>query len=199
MLEGTIEGEQIGEMRLIYEKLDKAIAGFLSEYDIHCKSGCGTCCEHFIPDITEAEAIYLANFVIENNRVDEVLSRIEGFDKETATGCPLYNKDTPYHCSVYNGRPLICRLFGSTCFVNKEDKPIFKHCKWNDNTKDLRADDISSSVPVMGQYGVAIENVKGNHPDTELIPDALPKAIFKLSLLERYSKESFGDDNDIGA
>ncbi len=197
MLEGTIEGEQLDEMRSIYEKLDVAIAEFQREYDIHCKGGCGTCCEHFIPDITEAEANYLAAFVIENKRAEEVLKRFEGFDKDEVHGCPLYNKDTPFHCSVYNGRPLICRLFGSTCFVNKEDKPIFKHCKWNDNTKDLKAGDITTSVPVMGEYGIAVVNTVGNYPDTELLPFALPKAIFKLSLLQRYNNGD--DDNTVGA
>lgn len=198
MLEGTIEGEQARELCSIYEKLDQAISEFLSCYDIHCKSGCGTCCEHFVPDITEAEANYLALYIIENKREEEVLGRFLDFSEDKKGPCPLYNKDSAFHCSVYQARPLICRLFGSTCFVNKEDKPIFRHCKWNDNHKDLSSSDITTEVPVMGKYGLAVENVIANHSDTRLLPDAVTRAIFKMSLLIRYNNGG-NDDNTIGA
>lgn len=197
MLEGTIERAQAEELCSIYEKLDQSISEFTAVHDIHCKKGCGECCEHFVPDITEAEANYLALYIIESKREEEVMNRFLEFSEETKGPCPLYNADSGFHCSVYNARPLICRLFGSSCFVNKEDKPIFRHCRWNDDDKDLSPSDMKTDVPVMGKYGLAVENVIGNSSDTVLLPAAVTKAIFKMSLLIRYNGGD--DDNTIGA
>ena len=197
MLEGTIEGAQAEELASVYEKLDQAISGFLSEYDIHCRRGCGTCCEHFVPDITEAEANYLALYIIENKREEEVQRRFLDFQEDSEGPCPLYNKDDEHHCSVYEARPLICRLFGSSCFVNKEDRPMFRHCRWNDSDRDLAPSDITTDVPVMGKYGLAVESVISNSSATVLLPEAVTRAIFKLSMIIRYNGGD--DDNTIGA
>lgn len=184
ILLGTSTGVRLGEVQSLYSDLERAQRRFAKTYDISCPQGCGTCCEHFFPDITMAEAEYLAMGILFEGREDEVLEKLHSIKDRSF--CPLYRKDSPYHCTVYGVRPLICRLFGFSAVRDKNGHPAFGDCKWNTKKLNLRSDDLekhSDDLAIMGDFGMAIEEIQPEDPATYPLDEALEKAILKIKFL----------------
>lgn len=186
-------GKELCDIEEFYRNVDSHLEAFDSDMGIHCICTAGTCCKHFIPDLTPLEAEYLAYIVLKSNREEEICSRLASYDPQSGI-CPLYNKDGSFHCSLYQGRGLLCRLFGAACFVDKNGKGIFHACKWNDDRKDISEESLEGkTLPIMGDYGRELMALDGNEHETELIHIALPKAIAKIefiiSLLEQEAPQ----------
>lgn len=194
-LNNTAVYERLKKIRRIYEKLEKKQIKFCDEFCIHCEEGCGMCCEHFTPDITEVEAEFLAYGLIKENKADLVLELLKSKDISDHY-CPLYIKESNHHCSVYKWRPLICRLFGATASEDKDGNPTFRKCKWNSLGRDITKEEFNKNkkaVIIMSDYGGAVNDIAPDYIDKELLPTALPKAIDKIRYLlelEEMSKNS---------
>lgn len=189
-LKDTTIYQEYLKLESVYKDLDEKQEIFCEAFDVHCKKGCGTCCEHFIPDIYNVEARFLALGVILDNRVEEVKEKIEAFSPNQEH-CPLYDFDSDYHCTVYQYRPLICRLFGATASSNKNGCACFRHCKYNVGAKDLNSDELAlkkDKVIHMSDYGLKIEELALGEKEKMLLPYALSKAIDEiLYILELLS------------
>lgn len=181
-LRGTSFHQEAQNMKLFYDCVDMQIGEFTSSNNIHCIKGCGTCCEHFIPDLTTHEAKYLAIYLISEGRVEEALSRF----REDRSYCPFYDHDKEHHCSVYPARGLICRLFGSVCSEDKNGMIHFPHCKWNESQRIEMIKEHSESYPTYSRYGIELESMDGNSTYTEFLPEAVEKAIHKLEMILNY-------------
>lgn len=48
----------------LYSTIENQTNNFCTYYSIACGSGCGTCCEHFMPDITVGEARLVAAYLL---------------------------------------------------------------------------------------------------------------------------------------
>ena len=160
--------EKIKKIRNIYNRLEKKQISFCNEFNIHCKEGCGECCEHFTPDITEIEALFLAYGLIKENKDQDIINLLDS-KEESDNYCPLYNKDSVYHCSVYKWRPLICRLFGASASKDKNGNPTFRKCKWNTEGHDITKEEFEEMIdeykPGIAAYQSLIDDVyaaKGN-------------------------------------
>jgi Fe-S-cluster containining protein len=89
-----------------------------------CPPGCGLCCETFEPDILEVEALYLAAWILKN-----APERLDDIEKNAGRrGCVLADPSGEYHCTVYGGRPLICRLFAFSGDRGKDGTIRFRPC-----------------------------------------------------------------------
>ena len=184
ILLGTSTGARLGAVQSLYSKLDKAQGRFAKTFDVSCPHGCGSCCEHFFPDITMAEAEYLAMGILFEGREEEVLEKLHSIKDRTS--CPLYRKDNPYHCSVHAVRPLICRLFGFSAVRDKNGHPAFADCKWNTKVLNLKTQDLEAhteDLAIMGDYGMAMEEIQPEDPSTYPLDEALEKAIYKIKFL----------------
>lgn len=193
-LDGTITEERIIQVMKLYDKLEKKQEKFCDKFDIHCCEGCGSCCEHFTPDINEVEALFLAYGLIKENRDQEVLELLHSKNMDEEHYCPLYRENNPFHCSVYKYRPLICRLFGASASHDKEGKCVFKKCKFNSIGHDVDDETFKkhkSALVLMSDYGETINQIAPNDLDRELLPYALEKAIDKIRFyLELKDDES---------
>lgn len=179
---GTGCYERLKNIQLFYDYVSTLLESFSKEENIHCPHSCGECCKHYMPDLTVAEAEYIALFLMETNRVDEFYSRIErGVDY-----CPMYNEESNYHCSIYQARGLICRLFGSACSLDKKGEAKLPHCKWGDlgSSKTLSP---KKDAPIASKLGMELENINGGAIETEPFNQAVSKAIMKLELIISYS------------
>lgn len=193
-LGSSVVSERIKKIRSIYNKLEKKQQKFCDDFDIHCAKGCGTCCEHFTPDISEAEAEFLAYGLIKEGK-DEFVYELLMNKEENDKYCPLYIKDSEFHCSVYKWRPLICRLFGATASKNKNGECVFRKCKYNSIGHDVCSCEFaknSKAVVLMSDYGEMINEIDPNSQTKELINKALPKAIDKV----RYMLELERNDSN---
>lgn len=209
ILEGTREKEVIDSLGGIYAGIEARQEEWKKESSFSCLDGCGDCCRHFEPDLLECEALYLAAWILEHDF--PLAQRLLDGSHESLNngdGCILFNPDSPYHCTVYGGRCLICRLFGYSGDLDKDGKRRWRPCKFYPadkllpfehrvyGEKELAA--LSSvPVPVMSDFmeqALFLSPESSGH--TEVLRDALVKALKRLMFIA-YMK-GFGGDNGGG-
>lgn len=129
-LSGTHEEEILAQTQKLYSSIADTQTQWYKETGFTCPQGCGECCRNFEPDLLDCEALYMAAWLIENQ--SEVADKIlEGnFPFPENKGCPFWDEQKEYHCTIYDGRPFICRFFGACGSKNKEGRPVFKPCKF---------------------------------------------------------------------
>ncbi len=196
LLIGTRMGERLASIQQLYSRLDHEQARFKEHFCINCKEGCGTCCEHFNPDITTLEADYIAVGLIYAGRDEEVLRQLHehaGWDH-----CPLYRPDNPFHCSIYALRPLVCRLFGASAVKDKNGKPTFRNCRWNEHTHELSTEELESapdSLVLMGDYGLQLDELQIEDTATYPLSEAIERSIYKIRFLIQLESDPEPEPN----
>ncbi len=135
-LEGTSIYEVLINIEESYERISFEQGIWYEKTQFLCPDGCGKCCKNFEPDIFSAEALYMAAWLLENQRETalQIAEERFPFDNGSKT-CPLFNPDSDYHCSIYGGRPFICRLFGASSFRSKNGEKIWRPCKFYPSEK----------------------------------------------------------------
>ena len=129
-LRGTREETILNKMEETYNHISDVQNQWYSKSQFNCVEGCGECCKNFEPDLLESEALYLAAWLLQNQNdvAQKIAQRI--FPLPRDKGCQFWNKESNYHCTVYGGRPLICRLFGASGFYDKNSQVVFSPCKF---------------------------------------------------------------------
>ena len=206
----------------IYEQIDKAYhhiqmsqTEWYTKSQIICPEGCGECCRNFEPDLLESEAIYLAVWLLENQK-ETAEKVLQGeFPFEQNNGCPFWDETSPYHCTVYGGRAFICRLFGASGFRSKTGETVWKPCKFYPskklaqlpvpfshrqyNTTEL-LQKVKSVPPVMSDIMQQALEISPEQTETTLLRQILPKTLrninWLLQLKQQESKNHNDDDND---
>ncbi len=208
-LEGTREKELIDSLGEIYDDIEMCQEAWKSESSFSCLDECGDCCSHFEPDLLEAESLYLAAWILENDfHLAQELMEGRHISANNADGCILFDPSSPYHCTVYKGRCLICRLFGYAGDYDKEGRRRWRPCKFYPDDKllpfehrEYRGNELekisSVPVPVMSDFmGRALALSPDSSGHTEALRDAVVKALRRLMLIA-YIK-GFDDDNGGG-
>jgi len=93
-----------------------------------CPSGCRSCCNTPAKNIeaTILEFLPLAVQIISSDQYKylELLEKLEKVDDEDR--CVLFEPNVAIKpeggCSIHSYRPLVCRLFGASCIVRKNQK-----------------------------------------------------------------------------
>lgn len=207
-LYGTREYEILKSLETIYEDIEKKQSAWKEASNVTCPDGCGTCCVNFEPDILESEALYLAAWMLENQKEKayEIISdKFVPKRSNPEAGCFLFDEKSPYHCSVYGGRCLICRLFGFSGDRGKDGLVRWKPCHFlpEKNLHSLQHKQYSEKElnsifnalpPTMCDFmEQAINLTPGHTGDTKPLRKALKKAIIKIVFLT-----SFNDNNNGG-
>lgn len=129
---GTRAAALIEGLDAVYAGIDGEQAAWRLASPFQCPSGCGSCCVDFEPDVLEVEALYLAAWMIAHQSERAVAIERGDFVSprpDPERGCLLFDPANPYHCTVYGGRCLICRLFAYTGDRGKDGRPRWKPCK----------------------------------------------------------------------
>lgn len=129
-LQGTREMDILSRMEEAYSNVSAAQSVWYEKSQFFCSEGCGECCRNFEPDLLEGEALYMAAWLMQNN--PDLAQKVaqEDFPFPANRGCQFWDENQDYHCTIYGGRPLICRLFGASGSKDKNGKVIFKPCKF---------------------------------------------------------------------
>lgn len=128
---GTVIYDILTAIHSLYNDIDADQKIWKARSPMQCPDGCGSCCVHFEPDVYEAEALYLAAWMLEHQT--ERADRIAEAERDSfacGDGCFLFDPDSPYHCTVYGGRCLICRLFGFSGDHGKDGTIRWKPCRY---------------------------------------------------------------------
>ena len=157
--------EAISELHAVYRRAYTATTSFASKRGVSCPTGCGRCCESFVPDASDAEAEYAARFLILGGHSPDARNTITG-------ACPFYHSSSPHHCVIYAARPLVCRLFGFSGTRDKNGRPVFRPCRHAEQSL-LRSG--SGEPPAMRDFVVPFG-------ETGSFPDMLRRHIGRLLL-----------------
>lgn len=129
LLKGTKIYELYEQTGGLYHKIQASQADWYKKTKAVCPEGCGECCRNFEPDLLESEAVYMAVWLLEhqNKTAQKVMAGEFPFPKNK--GCPFWDEQSPFHCTIYEGRAFICRLFGASGFRSKTGETVWKPCK----------------------------------------------------------------------
>jgi len=106
----NLTGEaDINAISTIHSVADEYMDGFINKYTT-CDKGCSYCCRVEV-EVPALEAIYIHNALNEPINVD-----IEKVKIPENSPCKFLKKDI---CSIYEYRPLVCRMFGSLDSLKK--------------------------------------------------------------------------------
>ncbi len=205
ILEDTHEKELIDSLGAVYARIADRQEAWKAAASFSCPDGCGDCCAHFEPDLLECEALYLAAWLLENNpRVARWIMEGDFVSANNDDGCILFDPGTPYHCTVYGGRCLICRLFGYAGEHDKNGRPRWRPCRfYPDETllpfehREYGEEELarfSAPLPIMADFMEQALSLAPDGGQTEALREALPKALRRLMLIA-YMK-GFDDDGD---
>ena len=201
---GTRIQEIVEGLDSVYGNIVAAQARWREASPFHCPDGCGSCCVDFEPDVLESEALYLAAWMLyhQKERAEAILNgTFVSPRNDRGSGCFLFNPDSPYHCTVYDGRCLICRLFGYTGDRGKDGRPRWKPCKFlpvgsGDAAGDLRRqygeqellDRFGVFPPLMSDITAQVLALTpDNIGERRSLREALPAAIGKIRMLQRFT------------
>jgi Fe-S-cluster containining protein len=111
----------------LYRSADEQTAALATATGLACPSGCGHCCQHHKPEVTVADMMPVAEAVVRDGRGDGLyeLARARG----GAEPCVFFVPGRlPGGCTMYELRPLLCRLFGFAAVRNKHGRAELAVC-----------------------------------------------------------------------
>lgn len=195
ILPPSLLAERLQALDSLYAEVDAAVEAFASASGVACPFGCGACCESFVPDVLPIEAEYLASWLASSDPgraysfAANGISAMEG--PEGRESCALYALDTPYHCTVYEARPLICRMFAFSSTRDKLGRPTFAACGRatvaSAPRRAVGADLVKaygSEPPVMADFGARLAAIDpAAAPERRALPKALSAALSKVLFL----------------
>ena len=209
LLQGTREYEILTETERLYQTVKVAQSEWYEKSRFFCPDGCGSCCHNFEPDLLECEALYMAAWLLENQ--NENALKIAGangvFPFDNGKTCPFFDEKNPYHCSIYGGRPFVCRLFGASCSGGKDGDSVWRPCRfYPENMLAERKPPVEkrqypaseakklflSLPPVMTDVMEQAVSVSPDSVETVLLRDILPGTIRRLLWIFTMN----GNDND---
>ena len=202
---GTVIYDILTSLNALYNDIDSSQKLWKTRSPMQCPNGCGSCCVHFEPEVYEAEALYLAAWMLEHQseRADRIAEAADSEAFAGGDGCFLFDPDSPYHCTVYGGRCLICRLFGFSGDHGKDGAIRWKPCKYmqlsrtaTDGTFDVQTGHqygqeemmrlFGAVPPYMGAASSALLALNPDDTHPRPLKIALPAAIKKLKMLLRF-------------
>ena len=197
-------------MEAAYERIAHEQKEWYDAAKFYCPDGCGSCCEGFEPDLMEGEALYMAAWLIDNQNDIALQIAQNKFPFDNGKTCPLFNPESPYHCSTYNGRAFICRLFGASSFRSRNGDKTWRPCKFYPDdvlaahnpplakrqySESETLQVLGAVPPLMSDFTESI--AASSSTETELIRDILPPTIRRLLWLINMNDN--GNDNPNGS
>lgn len=100
-----------GKIRAFFEKLDSLLEGYFQAHKAYicCKAGCSSCCEKGDYPVSELELKYLMQGFIELDSEKKLIVQKNIKTMQRGEACPFLIENL---CSVYDYRPVICRVHG---------------------------------------------------------------------------------------
>ncbi len=200
--------DRLTSVHSMYIRAEEALASFRARNGLSCPPGCGTCCEGFTPDILPLEASYLAAWLVRNRPERALRIADSGTLISTGRGCPLYDPENPdAHCTVYPGRPLVCRLFAFSGVRGRTGSSSFSLCRGMTDLPPPRSGSRSwegpalealfGPPPLMSDFGAELEGIVPGDGSRRLpLPEALPPAVRQVLFLAGLGGK--GDPNTDG-
>lgn len=189
---------QIKELERVLADAHTATSHFTRDSGVSCKVSCGACCMK--PNAvwsTIAEMLPLAWHLYQTGRLTEMQAHL--VKHESSKRCALFQVEDESRglgrCSVYQHRPLVCRLFGSSARRDKDDTHEVLACQWQhaehrdriaavERAMNLR----SEQMPVSQDWSMRLHAAISDETLSESLPinEALREAIARIDFITYY-------------
>lgn len=194
-LNGTREADVLTQIERAYDNIQNQQDDWYKKTDFSCAENCGECCRNFEPDLLEAEAVYMAAWLLENQTETAEQVAEGNFPLPREKGCQFWQEEGKYHCTIYGGRPAICRLFGACSSRSKSGEQVWKPCKFYPAEQLAQhnpplahkqysaletTEKLGAIPPLMSNLMEEIISISPDNAETFLIRDILPETIKKL-------------------
>jgi len=178
----------VSHVMALYERIDSAVAEFQLKSGLRCPSGCGRCCPTAKVQATLLEMLPAAHEILVRGSAADCLERLA--DRPVDGACAFYTPqpqpDASGHCTFYQWRPALCRLFGYAAVRDRTGGRALSVCrriKQTDPQAVAAAMPMADAAPCFVHFGAqvfALDPVLGNRPMP--INAALRQAIERLGL-----------------
>ncbi|MFA7119469.1 MAG: YkgJ family cysteine cluster protein [Sphaerochaetaceae bacterium] len=192
-LGSTFIGESLKQLSQLYDQIEEETSAFCEKYQIHCQDGCGTCCEHFMPDITVLEARMVAAYLVLVKKDLLLIDKVQNSDQPF---CPLYEGNNPHHCTVYAARPLVCRLFGACASRNKNGIAEFRRCRFNEGETMPEHLIFSPEVRGMDDYGIQLRSLETGTDQVADLDEAVSNSLGEVRMICSFIDNDDNNDDD---
>jgi len=212
-LRGLREFDILVGLDRVYQKIERRQRAWKQKMGSLCPEGCGKCCIPFEPHVFDCEALYMAMYLIAYEPAAAKAIR-DGFyplqRDDNPSGCFLFDAQNEYHCTVYGGRSLICRMFGYCGDRGKDGSVRWKPCRHLSREllsahepplehREYGAKELLSIIkalpPSMNDFMEEVLSLDpGNASNTRPLREALPEALRRLQFLLAYAKVASNDD-----
>ncbi|MCQ2982462.1 MAG: YkgJ family cysteine cluster protein [Treponemataceae bacterium] len=213
--------EICSETGVLYQKLSSLQQEWYRNTGFCCPDGCGSCCQGFEPDLYPSEAAFMAGWLIDNqpDTAEQLASetyQCAGPGPAADTGhnhtCIFYDNDSAYHCSIYGGRPFICRLFGASSFRGKNGDTLWRPCKFypaerlashrpplvRKDYKKLEVEELLGECPpVMADIMEQAVAITPDDTEPEPLREVLPAVIKKILFERQLSNQTEASEEQI--
>jgi uncharacterized protein len=118
----------------IYRELEVLTLRFQNASGLRCLPGCGACCDTEEVEATVVEVIPLCWHILLSRKEERYFSAITEMEELGSQSCVIRDvtpsRQAEGYCSLYQFRPLVCRLFGFATRRDKNGGLEFMACKW---------------------------------------------------------------------
>lgn len=185
--------ELANSVQEIYREAGKAFGEFQTQSKLNCLNGCGKCCLN--PNISASmlEMLPYALELIENNTALSVFDHLASMDFEAETSCILYQKSSfdglSGKCGAYENRPSICRSFGASARLNKNNEREWVVCALiKERHKEYLSQANIHESPIMGEFASMVGTLNPYLGNKQYpINEALKLMLEKLLLASDYN------------
>ncbi|MCB2196069.1 MAG: YkgJ family cysteine cluster protein [Bacteroidetes bacterium] len=187
--------KKVRAVESVFKSLEKEIHGFQKSTNLKCIPGCHHCCTNSKIEATPLEFLPLAFHLHKTHQADIFLEKLNEYNNQKV--CLLFN---PFNsvgaCSFYPYRGLICRLFGFSAMIDKQDTKRIITCKLIKSQQQegfLKAERLINSglgVPLSGKYymklyAIDLKLSSNYYPINQAIQKALEMVLFHFSYTNR--------------
>ena len=191
--------QKVSFMREIFKELDEDAAAFQRACGFECLKACGHCCENPLIEATELEMLPLAAVLVKQSKAGDfyALAEKQDFKGRCIFFQPELKPGVPGHCGVYEYRPLICWLFGTSGNKDKSGHMRLVVCGLIKRAQPERFEDAQAAalagrlpVPMMADYAMRAMAVNAEFGRESFpVNTAFKRAVDRVSLLEGFRGE----------
>ena len=182
----------------VFQTLEKEIGEFQLSSNLKCKENCNLCCNKKDIQANPLEFLPLAYHLYISNQAYTFLEKLE--DNNHNSICLLYN---PFNkegaCSFYNYRSLVCRLFGYSAIIDKNENKTLVTCKIIKTEQKSQYEQVQENinknlkVPMISKYYMKLYSIDlklatSYYPINEALKKAIETVLFYFSF--RHKKAS---------
>lgn len=184
----------------VFDELEESFGSYQSRLGLHCKPGCGACCNNPNIEATVLEMLPLAFQLYDQGKAEQVLEELEMY---SGFACYHYKRSSldglMGSCTVYKQRPVICRIFGAAGDRDKHGNNRLSVCRV---IKEIHASEYQQALQDLSQQPpprMTDGKQRVRQLDFALSREDLPiNQALKVALQKVLFQSSFGDLESTG-